>query len=154
MNEWIGNLPCGSGKPDTVALGQAVGGAAAGVGGGEDIFVAGHAVGGGDGVVGAAGELREGHLDDLEACRRLPVPRPVERHVHVGRVGVERVPDRRAVRLEHEAGRLRLAGAVRVARDAVARREHELAARLQALEGLRAPDRETGRVAVPVVSGG
>ena len=144
-------LPSSSSKPDTVTLRQAVGGTPARVGRREDVLVAGLAVGGGDGVVGAARELGEGHLDHLEAGGRLAVPRPVERHVHVGRVGVEGVPDGRAVRLEGQARRLRLALAVGVVRYPVARREHELLARLEPVHG--PPDCEAGWVPEPLVPG-
>lgn len=148
------NLPGGSSKSDAVALRQAVGRALGRIRGGEDVLVAGHAVGGGDGVVRAGLEARERDLDDLEARGGLAVPGPVEGDVHVGRVGVEGVPDGRAVRHEGQARGLGLGGAVGVAVDAVARRQHELASRLQAGEGLGAPDGEARRVAVPGVAGG
>jgi len=78
----------------------------------------------------------------------------VQSHVHVGRVGVEGVPDGRSVGRERQPGSDGLGCAVRVATHAVAGRQHELAARLEALpvEGLGAPDGEAGRVAVPGVA--
>lgn len=156
MDREEASLPGSSSESDAVALRQAVGRALGRVRGGEDVLVAGHAVGGGDGVVGAAREARERDLDDLEARGRLAVPGAVERDVHVGRVGVEGVPDGRAVRHEREARGRRLGGAVGVAVDAVAGRQHELAARLEAGagEGLGAPDGEARRVSVPDVAGG
>jgi hypothetical protein len=166
-------IPGSGGQPETVTLRQAVGGAAGRVRGREDVLVARHAICRCHGVVGATRQLGEGDLDDLfsawsatlhtlpaklggltESRRRLSVPGPVEGHVHVRGVGVEGVPDGRAVGLEGQARGDGLAIAAGVVEGAVGA-ENEVAARLEGLvvgEGRRVPDGEAGRVAVPCVS--
>ena len=144
-------VPGSSRQADAVALRQAVGRARAGAGGREDIVVALHAIRRRDGIVGAALELLERDLHDFETGRGLAVPGAVEGHVHVLDLLVEGGVDRRAVGLEGQTGCDRLAVAGGVAEGRVGCQD-EVLSRLEAGERRRVPDRETGRVAEPLVT--
>lgn len=139
-------------QTEAVTLREAIGRALGRIHSSKDILVPSHAIRRSDRIILAICELREWDLHHLEARRGLPVPRAVEGDVHVLGVGVEGVPDGRAVGLEAEArgsGR----GAVGVGVGGV-RGEDEVAARLESAvgEGSRRPDREAGRVAVPGIA--
>lgn len=64
-------------QTDAVAVGQAIGRAAARVGVAPDILVPSPAVGGSHRIITPISQLGKGDLNHLEARRRLPVPRSV-----------------------------------------------------------------------------
>ena len=135
----------------TVALCQAVGSAAAWVGRAVNVFVSGLAVTRRNGIVTPVGQLLEGNLDNLEACRNGTVPRSMETDVHVLSIGVEGVPDRGGVGLEAEAGGSGFGVAGRVGVRAVGRQD-KVAACFKAAKARGTPYGKAGRVAVPDIA--
>lgn len=125
-----GVVPGDARQPPARALRERGGVAGARVLGGEDRLVARLGVGGRDGVVEAVGRLGEGHLGDLVALCRLPVPGAVEGDVQVRRRLVEDAADGRDVRREAQPRRVRHGVARRVVERRVGRHD-ELRARLE-----------------------